>query len=103
MPNPVDKIIHDGSKFIALTQYGKIYTSTDGITWTPQTDFPSNTGLDKHVVRSIAYNGTRYVAVGNFYNVSTYATSPLLYYSTTKLVVKQMRTAKKMSQRDFKF
>jgi hypothetical protein len=60
----VSNVIWDGSKFLAgllnTTGGTKVILSTDGITWTGS----SLTELDLYSVEQIAFNGSRYVAVG---------------------------------------
>jgi PKD repeat protein len=54
-----DDVLWSGSQFLAVGCSGALATSLDGVTWTPRSAFPSNLCL-----RAVAWNGTRYVAVG---------------------------------------
>ncbi len=60
----LDDILWTGSQFVAVGVSGTVRTSPDGLTWT---DHSTGTNF---IYKSVAYSGTRYVAVGNSY-VST--------------------------------
>ena len=63
------RVIWDGTKYIALSDTGYISTSTDGTTWTTAVAV-ANLGTDKQW-RGLAYNGSIYVALSKTGYIST--------------------------------
>ena len=61
-------LTYGNNKFVALSQYGHISTSTDGTMWTSAVE---NTDLGSNKWMAIAYDGTKFVALGYRGYIST--------------------------------
>ena len=57
-------VTHDGSRFIAFGNNGRVAISSDAASWEYR-----HTGDDAHYLRDLAWDGTRYVAVGQTYSL----------------------------------
>ena len=63
--NYIAKVIYDGTKFVALSTYGEIFNSTDGITWTKVVNYDSDSWCclgcdnDGHYVATSDYGYVR--------------------------------------------
>ena len=64
-PRPVEGLAWSGSRFVATALFGTVYTSADGIAWTPVQVQPDLINL------RIASDGTRFVLVANDATVYT--------------------------------
>ena len=61
-------IVHDGTKFVAISETGCISTSTDGTTWTHSVYVPN---LGNNSWWRLVYNGAQFVAISDTGYVST--------------------------------
>lgn len=55
-------------RFVALSESGNVYTSTDGLSWT---DHGYNSSLGNRYWSTIAFDGTKFVALGHYTYIST--------------------------------
>ncbi len=53
-------VLWDGTTFVAMDETGRLFTSSDGLTWDSNRSIPAN---DSGLFFDIAWNGSRYVAV----------------------------------------
>jgi hypothetical protein len=58
----VNKVIHDGSLFIAVDDGSKVFTSSDGVTWLPQLDQPGET--TRRTLKGVCTSGGTTLVVG---------------------------------------
>lgn len=62
------RVVWDGTKFVAISAYGYVSTSEDGMTWAAATQ---NANLGNNDWCTIEYDGTKFVALGYNGHIST--------------------------------